>query len=66
MPCLFALFAGMFPRIADIFIWIARPTMFMNAFNDRWLLASPGNYLSAVHHADVGDHVVGWRPRSRF
>ena len=26
MPCLFALFAGMFPRLADIFIWIARPT----------------------------------------
>ena len=36
MPCLFALFAGMFPRIADIFIWIARPTQFMNSFNDKW------------------------------
>ena len=33
MPCLFALFAGMFPRLADIFIWIARPTQFMTAFN---------------------------------
>lgn len=42
MPCLFALFAGMFPRIADIFIWIARPTQFMNAFNDRWLVAILG------------------------
>jgi hypothetical protein len=49
MPCLFALFAGMFPRFADIIIWIARPTMFMNAFNDKWwwalmyiILWSPG------------------------
>jgi hypothetical protein len=36
MPCLFALFAGIFPRLADIFIWIARPTYFNNAFNDKW------------------------------
>ena len=36
MPCLFALFAAMFPRIADIFIWIARPAYFNNAFNDKW------------------------------
>jgi len=35
MACLFVLFAGMFPRLADIFIWIARPTQFMNAFNDK-------------------------------
>jgi|SRR5512137_2975447 hypothetical protein len=35
MGCLFILFAGMFPRLADIFIWIARPTQFMNAFNDK-------------------------------
>jgi hypothetical protein len=37
MPCLFALFAGMFPRLADIFIWIARPTYFTNAFGGSWL-----------------------------
>jgi hypothetical protein len=37
MPCLFALFAGIFPRIADIFIWIARPAMFMNAFNGKYI-----------------------------
>ncbi len=42
MPCLFALFAGMFPRIADIFIWIARPTQFMNSFNDKWWWAILG------------------------
>jgi hypothetical protein len=37
MVCLFALFAGMFPRLADIFIWIARPAMFMNAFNKMYI-----------------------------
>jgi hypothetical protein len=33
MPCLFALFAGMFPRLGTLFIWIARPKMFSAAFN---------------------------------
>jgi hypothetical protein len=42
MLCLFALFAGMFPRFADIIIWIARPTMFMNAFNNKWWWAILG------------------------
>jgi hypothetical protein len=37
MPCLFALFAGMFPRLADIFIWIARPQMINAAFGGSWL-----------------------------
>jgi hypothetical protein len=27
----------MFPRLADIFIWIARPTYFSQAFNGSWL-----------------------------
>jgi hypothetical protein len=35
MACLFAFFAGAFPRIADIFIWIARPEQFMSAFNGK-------------------------------
>ena len=25
MPCLFALFAGFFHRVADLLLWIARP-----------------------------------------
>ncbi len=36
MPCLFALMAGFFPRIADIILWIARPTMFTAPFNGNW------------------------------
>jgi len=38
MGCLFAIFAGSFPRLATIFIWLARPTLFSNAFNDRWFV----------------------------
>lgn len=37
MPCLFALMAGMFPRVADIILWIARPTYFSQAFGGSWL-----------------------------
>ena len=37
MPCLFAMFAGFFPRLGTLFIWIARPVMFSNAFGGSWL-----------------------------
>ena len=37
MPCLFALLAGFAPRIADILLWIARPTLFTAAFGGSWL-----------------------------
>jgi hypothetical protein len=37
MPCLFALLAGMFPRIGTLILWLARPTMFQAAFNGSWL-----------------------------
>ena len=36
MGCLFIIMAGMFPRIADILLWIARPQMFNQAFNGGW------------------------------
>jgi hypothetical protein len=36
MPCLFALFAGFFPRLADILLWIARPDLFMAPFSGNW------------------------------
>lgn len=38
MGCLFAIFAGLFPRAADIILWIARPNFFMAAFGGSWLL----------------------------
>jgi hypothetical protein len=37
MPCLFAMFAGFFPRLGTLFIWLARPTMFSAAFGGSWL-----------------------------
>lgn len=36
MPCLFAVMAGFFPRIADLILWLARPTMFTAPFNGNW------------------------------
>lgn len=37
MGCLFLVFAGAFPRLAVVLIWLARPTLFSAAFNDAWL-----------------------------
>jgi hypothetical protein len=33
MGCLFALFAGVFPRLALLIVWIARPVLVAAAFN---------------------------------
>ena len=38
MPCLFALFAVFAPRVLDIILWIARPTLFLAPFNGGWFL----------------------------
>jgi len=32
------MFAGLFPRLASLFIWLARPGLFSAAFNGSWLL----------------------------
>jgi hypothetical protein len=37
MGCLFVIFAGMFPRAADIILWIARPNLFLAPFDGNWL-----------------------------
>ena len=37
MPCLFAMFAGFFPRLGTLFIWLARPAMFNAAFGGSWI-----------------------------
>lgn len=36
MPCLFALFVVFTPRLAAIFMWLARPTYFSAAFSGSW------------------------------
>ena len=37
MGCLFAIFAGAFPRLATLFIWLARPQLFAAAFGGAWI-----------------------------
>ena len=37
MGCLFALFAGLFPRLALLIVWVARPALVAAAFT-TWLL----------------------------
>jgi hypothetical protein len=37
MGCLFVIFAGAFPRFADIILWIARPNLFLAPFGGNWL-----------------------------
>src|SRR5690606_17243229 len=38
MGCLFAIFAGMFPRLGVLLIWLARPLYFTAAFGGSILL----------------------------
>ena len=33
MGCLFALFAGIFPRLALFIVWVAKPALVAAAFN---------------------------------
>ena len=37
MGGLFAVFAGAFPRVADVLLWLARPAMFTAPFGGAWL-----------------------------
>ena len=37
MGCLFALFAGLFPRLALFIVWVARPALVAAAFS-TWLI----------------------------
>jgi hypothetical protein len=66
MPCLFALFAGFFPRVADLILWLARPTMFMAPFNNNWLwpvlgiIFLPFTTLFYVILWSPGVGLVGW------
>jgi hypothetical protein len=67
MPCLFAVFAGFFPRIATILVWLARPVMFDNAFNGRWFLPVLGiiflpftTLMYVVLWAALPSGIYGW------
>jgi len=38
MPCLFAMMAGIFPRLGTVILWLARPAMFSSAFGGSWFI----------------------------
>jgi hypothetical protein len=66
MPCLFAIMAGFFPRIADLLLWLARPTQFMAPFNGNYLwpilgiIFLPFTTLFFVFMWTPGVGLVGW------
>jgi hypothetical protein len=66
MACLFAVFAGFFPRLAVLFIWIARPTLFSAAFGGSWFIPLLGiiflpftTLMWALLYSPIGG-VSGW------
>ena len=66
MGCLFAVFAGAFPRFAVFFIWLARPALFSAAFGGSWFLPLlgimflPFTTLMYVIMWTPGIGLVGW------
>jgi hypothetical protein len=60
MGCLFAIFAGFFPRLATLLIWLARPYLFNNAFGGNWLLPILGIIFLPF---TTLMYVVVWTPR---
>lgn len=65
MGCLFAIFAGIFPRLALLIIWLARPR-FVDAAFDTWiwpllgLLFFPFATLIYIVLYTPGIGLVGW------
>jgi hypothetical protein len=66
MGCLFAIFAGLFPRAADIILWIARPSYFSAAFGGSWfwpllgIIFLPFTTLMYVLLWSPGVGLIGW------
>ena len=54
MGCLFAMFAGLFPRLALFMLWVARPGQVDAAF-ESWIWPFLGIIFPAVHDPDVRD-----------
>ena len=65
MGCLFAVFAGAFPRVGTLLLWLARPQLFEAAFGGAWLWPVLGivflpvtALFSVVRWSPAG--LVGW------
>jgi hypothetical protein len=59
MGCLFAIFAGAFPRIATLLLWLARPTLFSAAFGGAWIWPLLGIFFLPL---TTLFYVVLWSP----
>jgi hypothetical protein len=62
MGCLFALFAGLFPRLGLFIVWIARPAL-VNAAFDTWIFPLIGIIFLPFGRADRLGMVLGCRCR---
>lgn len=65
MGCLFALFAGVFPRLALLIVWVARPKMVDAAFQTWFwpllgIIFLPFATLMYVILYTVGVGLTGW------
>jgi hypothetical protein len=66
MPCLLALMAAFFPRVAFVLVWLARPALVTAAFGSSFLLPLLGViflpftslFYIFLYHPGVG--LVGW------
>jgi hypothetical protein len=60
------MFAGFFPRLADLFLWIARPNLFLNPFGGNWfwpllgIIFLPFTTLFYVLLWSPAVGIVGW------
>ena len=66
MPCLFAMFAGLFPRLWDAAPLAGTPHHGQHCLQRQLALADPGHHLPALHHADVHHPDAGRRRPDRF
>ena len=63
MGCLFAMFGGLFPRLALLVVWIARPALVGAAFN-TFLLPLLGHHLPPLRDTYLRDRLhARCRPR---
>ena len=66
MGCLFAIFAGAFPRLGTFIIWLARPQLFSEAFGGSWfwpilgIIFLPLTTLMYVLLWSTGHSIAGW------
>lgn len=68
MPCLLALMAAFFPRLALFIVWLARPGLISAAFGGAWLWPLLGIvflpfttlFYVILYHPGVGLYAFDW------